>query len=136
MALWINIKFINAFGEKFVMVFNRYSNNFGLSWIRGVLFTVVIVSIPLFLLYLTTLREPFFDWGWNGWKEYFSICNISLQFFIQYLNPTHSWEFMEKYSPSPIGIAYFIDAISRILISIGYYQIVQAFRKYRFATVT
>jgi hypothetical protein len=129
---WINQNLIQDFADKFVLILNRYSNNYGLSWTRGILFTLGYISIPFFIIYLSTLSNSYFQWGWHGWKEYWSIVDISIKYWVQFLNPTHPWQFMDEFAPNPIGLAYLVDATSRIFITFGYYQIMQAFRKYRF----
>ncbi len=129
---WLYRKIIKNFDEKFVLFFNRYSNYFGLSWRQGVLFTLFYVGIPFFLLYLITLSQPYFTLEWNGWREFGTVLDTSLKYYVQFLNPAHSFYFMEEFKPNPAGLAYVIDGLSRIFITFGYYQTIQAFRKYRF----
>lgn len=107
--------------ELITLWFNRMSNYFGTSWSRGIAFTFVtaFVFYILFILMLSQNLEP--DWSWHGFA-------VMVKHYFQFLNVT-SWDY------KPFGImdynwAYVVLFIGRIFIGYGYYQVIQAFRKY------
>jgi hypothetical protein len=104
-----------SFWDKIILIFNRMSNKHGISWSRGVLF-ILLIGLLTFLLYKNFLSIDIFGFSKN------------LKYYLLFLNPTHSFDFMKDYKPDEW--AYVIDFISRIFIGYGYYQTVQAFRKF------
>lgn len=129
---------INDFTEWFLLLSNKYSNNHGLSWTRGLLFTF-ITTIIFFLAYLFSL-DAFIISNYIKIKiilfnqlvivNDFSINSFSnfLGYFSRFFIITHDFNFMSTFLPT--GISFFIDVISRIFIGYGIYQTVQSFRKY------
>lgn len=107
--------------ERTTLFFNKYSNNFGTSWGRSLLFVLgtTVIFYFLFLLFL--------------WDEiYFVPCERGRAPFIK-----HFFEFLNiaKWDIKPFGItdynySYAVLFIGRIFIGYGYYQTIQAFRKY------
>jgi len=122
-----NLTFKNHFGEKFMLWINRISTNHGLNWIRGVLFTV-FTAVLFYILYLIVLPIRPFRFGWVSWESFFKASNNTVEYFLKFLLVTHDFDFMQQFSPNSIN--YFLDFISKIFISYGIYQTVQAFRKY------
>ncbi|MBM2815988.1 MAG: hypothetical protein HW421_2750 [Ignavibacteria bacterium] len=119
---------LKKYQELFVLFINRWSNNYGTSWLRGFGFTFIIAFIFFFLLVQCGLNERYFAWGWDNWSSFWDVCDMHLSYFFKFISPTHGFEFDGiKLS----GIGYFIDFISRIAIGFGYFQIIQAFRKYK-----
>jgi len=129
---YLRALFLTNINEKLMICLNRYSNSYGLSWIQGVKFTVIYVGLPFFLLYNSLLVDPYYEPIFLDLNSFLDVLDDGLQYFVQFLNPTHSHDFMEQFHPKPKGLGYFIDGISRILITYGYYQTIQAFRKLRF----
>lgn len=113
--------------EYSLLVLNRISNNYGLSWLQGLKFTISI-AIVFYLMYLISLSALPFNWGWKGWHSYFEATGNSIKYFIRFLIITHDIDFMEAYKPS--ALSFIIDFISKIFISYGIYQTIQGFRKY------
>lgn len=113
--------------EKLMLLLNRISTNHGLSWARGLLFTITI-SVIFFSLYLLCLNTRPFNFGWVSINSFFNACNITFQYFIRFITITHDFDFMKDYSPN--GINFLIDFTSKIFIGYGIYQTIQAFRKY------
>ncbi|MBN8643125.1 MAG: hypothetical protein J0L86_15040 [Flavobacteriales bacterium] len=102
--------------DKVLLFLNLISNKNGLSWFRGVLFT--LITAYLFLLwYLKTLNINF-------------TFNDSLKDYIFFISSFPKLE-IEKYSKIPITWqSSLVVWISRIFISYGIYQTIAAFRKY------
>lgn len=115
-----SLKGSRRFGERIMLFLNKISNNHGVSWTRGLLFTTII-SIFCFLLYLFSINID------N--KITFHSPMDYLGYFSQFFIITHNFDFMSSVA-SINGLSYFIDVIGRILIGYGIYQTVQAFRKY------
>lgn len=100
---------------------NKKSNNFGTSWINGVCFTLFITLI-FYLLFLTTFSSDlYFECSWGAFA-------VTLKHFFEFLN-------IAKWDIKPFGIenyswGYIVLFLGRLFIAYGYYQTVQAFRKY------
>ena len=108
-------------GERIILWFNDKSNNFGTSWTRGVIFTL-IVAVVFYIIFLLSISYRLnFDPTWIGFSKAF----VHL---IQFLNIVE-WDF-EPFGIKNLKGAYIILFIGRIFISYGYYQTIQAFRKY------
>lgn len=100
-----------------------YSNKFGLSWVRGICFTL-IVGWLFFILVNTNLDEPMFVWGLNGWDSFTKVC-------VEYRNflyPVRSLDALSNFNPNIKAVIF--DFLGRIFVGFGYYQTIQAFRKY------
>jgi len=113
--------------EKFILFMNRISNGFGLNWLRGIGFTF-IVALLFFIPYLFCLRETYFQWGWVDWPSFWDVSSQTLKYYVEFFYAAHKFNFMEQYEPN--GIAYVLDMVGRIFITYGYYQTIQAFRKF------
>ena len=116
-----------SFTEKFILFMNRISNGFGLNWLRGIIYTIVAALI-FFIPYLLCLKNPYFEWGWESWKAFWEVSGQTVKYYIEFFYAAHKFDFMDQYEPS--GFAYVLDMVGRIFITYGYYQTVQAFRKY------
>ena len=116
--------------EKFVLFFNRISNNYGTSLRRALGFWIG-VSIGFFAFFSNLgVETTYFQWGWNGWGEFLQICITHIRYVLQFMFPAHSFEFMgSQYKLNDYG--YIIDTIGRVAIGYGYFQIVQALRKFK-----
>ena len=102
--------------DKVLLFLNLISNKNGLSWFRGVLFTLITAYLFM-LLYLKTINIDFnFQ---DTLKDY--------TFFISSFPKLE----IEKYSTIPITWeSNLVIWISRIFVSYGIYQTIAAFRKY------
>jgi len=125
---FLHTKFLTNFNEKAILFLNRYSNNYGLSWTQGVKFTVLYVGFPFFLLYNSLLADPYYKSIFTDFDSFVYVLDQGLKYFVQFLNPTHEFDFMKDYDPQPRGFAYMVDGCSRVFITYGYYQTIQAFR--------
>ncbi len=106
---------------------SEISNNYGLSWLQGLLFTISI-SIFFFILYFFSVKDLPFDWGWVSFDSFWIATSEVFKSYFIFLLPTH--RFNEFSSLNPTGLSYFIDIIARVFITYGIYQTVQAFRKF------
>jgi hypothetical protein len=107
--------------ESIVLCFNKYSNHFGTSWVRGLIFTL-LVTLLFYILFLLSLSH-YLAFDCSG-----TAINATIKHFVEFLNITN-------WSIKPFGIenynwAYIVLFIGRIFIGYGYYQTIQAFRKY------
>ncbi|WP_299365447.1 pentapeptide repeat-containing protein [Winogradskyella sp.] len=113
--------YTRPFSNIIVLSLNGISNWFGSSYIIGIIFTVSIAAIFFNsmlshisdFVYTTDIRE----WQW--------------EYFVQFLNPAHKFDFMNKVDENPRTYFYIFDFLGRIFIGYGIYQTVQAFRKYK-----
>lgn len=111
---------------RFSLWLNKISNNFGTSWFKGIIFTL-LTSLLFYCIFLITL----FSSSKIQPKYTSKALEQTLTHWLEFLNIT-KWNF--KYFDvelSDLGFfSYLVLFISRIFIGYGYYQIVQAFRKY------
>ncbi|GEC72228.1 Pentapeptide repeat-containing protein [Flavobacterium flevense] len=111
----------NKIEERTSLFFNKISNNFGTSWARGLLF-VFVITVIFYSLFLTFLwDEIYYLPTHKGFASFF-------RHFFEFLN-------IAKWDIKPFGItdynySYIVLFIGRIFIGYGYYQTIQAFRKY------
>ena len=110
----------SKFEERLALFFNKQSNEFGTSWTTGLIFTVIVTVFfySLFLIFLSD--ELSFDCSWDS-------AGSLIKHFLEFLNIT-------KWDIKPFGVdfkwAYIFLFVGRIFIGYGYYQTIQAFRKY------
>ena len=126
-AYELELKNTKKRSEFFLIFLNKISNNHGLSWFRGLCFTIV-AAIFFFNLYLFSLKQLPYKWGWQGINNFLTACSTVFKYFIRFIIVTHDIDFMNEFQPS--GLSYLIDFTSKIFIGYGIYQTIQAFRKY------
>lgn len=110
-----------------LLVLNKISNNHGLSWFRGVKFTVCI-AVFFYALYLWSLERLPFHWGWVNFESFWSATGENIKYFIRFFIPTHDLDFMSGFGTS--ALSFVIDVLSKIFIGYAIYQTIQAFRKF------
>jgi hypothetical protein len=116
------LKTVGRFNEKAILFLNKTSNNFGLSWKQGVGFTFMVAAIFFIFMLLTLLNKLEFS------------CNIdalglTIKNFFQLLNLTN-WNY-QPFGFTEINVyTYVILFVAKIFIGYGYYQTIQAFRKF------
>ncbi len=113
---------MNSVSDRVLLWFNKWSNNYGKSYIRSILFTL-IVPFPFF--YLSILGTNHFEFNYNITGS--SILE-GLKYFIQFLVPTHKFNYIEE---NPNFMFYLFDFLGRIFVGYGIYQTIQAFRKFK-----
>ncbi|SHJ87425.1 hypothetical protein SAMN04487911_14813 [Arenibacter nanhaiticus] len=107
-----------------ILKLNFLSNNHGKSYLRAILFTLLI---GLMFFYFSIIATENF---------YISLTGITLEtfyknvkYFFIFLTPTHRISFMDEANPKTFF--YVWNFIGRIFISYGIYQTIQAFRKFK-----
>jgi len=100
---------------------NKKSNNFGTSWKNGIVFTLLTTLLFYLLFLLTFSPDLYFECSWEAFS-------MTIKHFFEFLN-------VAKWDIKPFGIenyswGYIVLFIGRLFIAYGYYQTVQAFRKY------
>ncbi|UVD80041.1 hypothetical protein NWE55_01745 [Myroides albus] len=115
---FIWLRFTN---DRFLIWLNKISNDNGTNWFRGICFTLIITLIFYLIFLLTISGELMFSTSKLALKS-------TLKHFVEFLN-------VSKWDIKPFGIdsydyGYVVLFIGRLFIAYGYYQTIQAFRKY------
>jgi hypothetical protein len=110
----------NDYSVKFSIWFNKYTNDYGRSWILGIIITIFIFGLIPFIFYMHSLgfslsRRP---------KDMIA----TFGYFSEFILPIHKIDFMNSIAEMT-GWSKFFDLLGRILVSLGIYQTIQAFRK-------
>lgn len=112
--------------EKIILWFNKMSNHYGTSWLRGVGFTAVwALGILGIILGITTLENS---------GIVFNLCDVdawkhTIKAYIEIINIA-KWTDIKPLGYELSGFGLFFLFVGRIFIGYGYYQTIQAFRKY------
>ena len=119
--LWHGHKISRSISNIIVLSLNAISNRFGSSYITGIIFTLSVATL-FFNLALSHIGDYVFtanigDWEWR--------------YFVQFINPTHRFDYMKLVDVNPRQWFFIWDFLGRIFIGYGIYQTIQAFRKYR-----
>lgn len=118
--------FLFDFRDKVLLFLNKISNNFGTNWMAGVNFTIFIglfTLLPIvWVIYFKYNYILYFDPSLKGIGNF-------LYNFGQIINITE-WSDIKIYGEEITGWSYVWLFIGRIFIGYGYYQTIQAFRKY------
>lgn len=117
-------------GDRLILCLNRISNNYRSDFTYGILFTLMVAAVFSFLTLVFT--EEFchhhfclcckFD------EEYFI---KGVKFFFNFLNPVRKTTYLDNFHLKFYGISYLFDFLGRIAVGYGFYQTVQAFRKFK-----
>lgn len=106
-----------SFGDKLTLWFNKFTNQFGMSWARPLVYLVISSLLLYACLYFSLLNNSSGYLILPPWENYWT-----------FLNPMHKVEFMlPKYWN---GWTYFIDLLFRVIQALLIYQTIQAFRKF------
>lgn len=122
-------KFINEI--KISLWLNYISNNFGKSWSRGLLFSISIGIIFFYSLVISTneycIGFPV-TWFWEN--------NLSASF-LKFMNPLRFFDTESLFkinndisSITLSGWSYVWDYLGRVFLAYGFYQLIQAFRRF------
>jgi len=113
---------------KLSLLLNKASNDFGRNWGRGLLFSFVTGLLFYYFLIISS-RE--FHIGWP------TIDGRLVSAFFRYMNPLRFFETENLFkgsSEKPFltlqPLSYAIDFFARIVLAYGYYQTIQAFRRF------
>lgn len=111
-------------GESFQLKFNQFTNQHGTEWTKPLLWAIVI-SLGFYIAYYCFL----FGFNWGGSFDYNAI-----PYYFEFLNPLHKTDFIKKFDFSSNSkwdnFALSCDYLSRLVIPLFLYQMIQAFRKY------
>ncbi|WP_156168875.1 pentapeptide repeat-containing protein [Kordia jejudonensis] len=121
---WLKFKhgnFLDSIANLGILSLNAISNWFGSSYIQGVLFTVLIGGL-FFSLSLFHVESSEFITYYDKWQW---------EYFVQFLNPTHRFDYIKAIDENPQTWFFIWDFIGRIFVGYGIYQTIQAFRKYK-----
>lgn len=108
--------------DKIVLWFNKNSNEFDTNWITGVNFSILVGVITYFMVLLFMNDDIELDTSHSGISNFIT----SL---VDVFNLT-KWVNLEIIGIRLKGIPYLLLFIGRIFIGYGYYQTIQAFRKF------
>jgi hypothetical protein len=117
-------------GDKFILWLNRWSNNYQSDFRNGIWFTLFVAGFFGFMTLIFTgafqRNICFFDCTFN--EHAFT---KGINFIFNFLNPTRNITYLENLEPTFFGIAYLFDFLGRIAVGYGFYQTIQAFRKFK-----
>lgn len=106
---------------------NKWSNDFGRNWARGILFSF---SFGLIFFYFLVLSSKEHYWGF-----YYDSRIISS--YLKFMNPLRFFDTENLFKVNSdkayltlTPFSYLLDFFSRIIIAYGFYQTIQAFRRY------
>jgi hypothetical protein len=115
------------FFKKLSLFLNKYSNNFGRYWFWGLLFSFGAGAMFFFLI-LIFAHGYHFSFNYN--EDYFEA-------FLKFMNPLRFFDtdalfnFRDKRNRLTLnGSSYVFDFLGRIFVAYGYYQTIQAFRRF------
>ncbi|WP_433628953.1 pentapeptide repeat-containing protein [Chryseobacterium cucumeris] len=116
---------IENFSEYILLLLNRLSNNYGNSYLYGIIFTA-IVALLFFYLSVINTNMFIFDPKFCVEKEAFY---EGSKYFWQFILPIHRFDYLGniKYCKE----FYLFDFLGRIFVGYGMYQTIQAFRKHK-----
>lgn len=116
------------FFRKINLGLNFLSNNFGRDWVRGILFSF---CIGFFFFWLLLISTDNFQIGMPT-----SNTNL-LPAFLKFMNPLRFYELESIFKNTTVEneiklkpFSFFADFGGRVFITYGYYQTIQAFRKF------
>ncbi|GAB6119929.1 hypothetical protein [Dysgonomonas termitidis] len=125
--MYYHRKELNWGWDKILLYINYLSNNNGISWIRGIFFTLTCALIA-FLCLNFQMKEPLFHWTTDAsLEDTFEAIRFNAEYFISYLS---TYPILKLDGLKENWVVDLIVLLSRIFVSVGIYQIITAFRKY------
>lgn len=116
-------------GDKWILRLNRLSNHYRSDFRNVIWFTLgVTIVFGLLTLVFTEEFQRHFCWGCEFDKDTFT---KGVKFLFNFLNPARRITYLDNFDLRFYGIAYLFDFLGRIAVGYGFYQTVQAFRKYK-----
>ncbi len=117
------------YATKITLFLNKISTSFGRNWIQGVIFSISIAVIFFYALVISTNQYSIaFTLDWNG--RFFPS-------FMKFMNPLRFLETENLFKTSEgttfltlTNYSYFWDFFGRVFLAYGFFQTIQAFRKY------
>lgn len=128
-AHYKTIKFFSGdFFQKINLSLNFISNNFGRDWMRGVFFSLCIGLLFFCLLLISTNN---YEWGIP------MIDTELISPYLKFMNPLRFFELESIFNNTSNegniilnGASFIADFLGRIFVAYGYYQTIQAFRRF------
>ena len=124
--LWISFAKPNF--TKASLWLNKLSNDFGRDWGRGVVFSLGVGLLFFFLLLWTTDNYSIHGlWRWD---------DRLVPSFFRFMNPLRFFDLETLFTKDKVSLvslnssSYFVDFFGRVWLAYGYYQTIQAFRRY------
>ncbi|MBW1295286.1 hypothetical protein [Aquimarina litoralis] len=119
-SLWKINRWNEQLGDKLLLFLNRISNGYGISWTRGLVFTILISLLGSILLNNLIYDGPY---------KFFEPSTNYLEILFSNFSPIYKIDFLKD---NDAGFwLYFLHFCTKILVLYGIYQTIQAFRKYR-----
>jgi len=113
--------------DKILLYINYLSNNNGISWLRGIVFTLTCAAIA-FVILNSQRANPLFYWTFDTTLlDSYEAFKVGIKSYISYIS---SYPVLKI---EDIKYSWLVDLtilLSRIFVSIGIYQTIAAFRKY------
>jgi hypothetical protein len=129
LSKWFHGRFPFVDLTKINLWLNKWSNNFGRYWARGILFSFIVGGIFFYCLVISTQEYRIaFAFDYNS---------SFLQSFLKFMNPLRFFE-LENLFKNPEGqssvtlswVSYLCDFLGRVFVAYGFYQTIQAFRRF------
>jgi len=108
--------------DKIILWLNKNSNEFETNWVVGVNFSMLVGCLTYFTILLSINSNIVFDESPEGISNF-------LTSLVDVFNIT-KWDNLEIIGVKLKGFSYLLLFIGRIFIGYGYYQTIQAFRKF------
>lgn len=108
--------------DKIILWLNKNSNEFDTNWVVGVNFSLLVGCLTYFTILLSINSNIVFDKSPEGISNF-------LTSLVDVFNIT-KWDNLEIIGVKLKGFSYLLLFIGRIFIGYGYYQTIQAFRKF------
>ena len=115
--------------NKINLGFNKLSNNFGRDWGRGIVFSIG-VGITFFYLLVISTQEYHFGFPITFDEKLFFA-------FLKFINPLRFFDTENLFKVGDkdsflhlSGASYLCDFLGRVFIAYGFYQTIQAFRRF------
>ncbi|MFB9110032.1 hypothetical protein [Flavobacterium gyeonganense] len=113
-------------GSRISITVSLLYSNHGTDWLKACLVTLV-GSLFFFILFVYSLKDVELDPSLSGLRIFFK--TYLLPFFPQFINPLHRIDFMNQ--TDVLGTwSSLVDFFSRIIVSIGIFEIIRSFRKH------
>ena len=107
--------------DRIILWLNKNSNSFGTDWVVGINFTLLIALISSMII-LSMTPHIVFSFDTEGIENF-------IRTLVEILNITE-WADIKILNKEPNTRQYILMFFSRIFIGYGYYQTIQAFRKF------
>lgn len=121
--LFFSVIFLYFYQERdrIILWLNKNSNSFGTDWVVGINFTLLIALISAMII-LSMTPHIAFSFDMEGIENF-------IRTLVEILNITE-WADIKILNKEPNTWQYILMFFSRIFIGYGYYQTIQAFRKF------